>query len=187
MYKFVETSIMYNYTLDHTLDYDGEIIEPVTIAEAKQYCRVSNDVEDDLFADLITQSREAIEKATNLSLVPRIAIVWFTNLAGMFQFQYGPVNEITELLNAEGNEIAPANYKIIGGKYPMLQRPMYSNLKATYSCGFANGEVPKELKIAMLDQINYGYENRGMDVDDMGICEKTWRVCQRWTRTTPIL
>jgi hypothetical protein len=47
--------------------------------------------------------------------------------------------------------------------------------------------VPKELKIAILDQINYGYENRGMDVDDMGVCEKTWRVCQRWTRTSPIL
>lgn len=178
---------MYNYTLDHTLVNDGEIVEPVTVEEAKQYCRVTNTVEDDLFADLITQSREAIEKATGLSLVPKIAVVWFSNLAGMYQFQYGPVKEFTELLDAEGNEIAPANYKLIGGQYPMLQRPFWTNLKATYNCGFAEGELPKELKIAMLDQINYGYENRGMDVDDMGICEKTWRVCQRWTRTSPIL
>ena len=178
---------MYNFIIDHFLDYDGEIVEPVTVEEAKLYCRVTNTVEDGLFEELITQSREAIEKATSLSLVPRIAVIWFTNYGGMFQFQYGPVQEFTELLDAEGNEIAPANYKLIGGQYPMLQRPMWGNLKATYSCGFRNNELPKELKIAMLDQINYGYENRGMDVNDMGICEKTWRVCQRWTRTTPIL
>lgn len=178
---------MYNYTIDHTLVNDGAIVEPVTVAEAKQYCRVTNDVEDDLFEDLITQSREAIEKATGLSLVPKIATVWFSNLAGMYQLQFGPVTEITELFNAEGDEIAPANFKFIGGQYPMLQRPYWTDLKAVYKCGFANGALPKELKIAMLDQINYGYENRGMDVDDMGVCEKTWRVCQRWTRTSPIL
>jgi len=178
---------MYNFIIDHFLEYDGEIIEPVTVEEAKLYCRVTNSIEDGLFEELIIQSREAIEKATNLSLVPKIATVWFNNLAGMFQFQYGPMQEFTELLDAEGNEIAPAYYRLVGGQYPSLMRPLWPQLKATYSCGFPNGELPKELKIAMLDQINYGYENRGMDVDDMGICEKTWRVCQRWTRTSPIL
>jgi uncharacterized phiE125 gp8 family phage protein len=178
---------MYNFIIDHFLEYDGAITEPVTVEEAKLYCRVTNTIEDDLFAELIIQSREAIEKVTNLSLVPKIATVWFTNAAGMFQFQYGPMQEFTELLNAEGDEIDPANYRLVGGQYPSLARPLWAQLKATYSCGFPNGELPTELKIAMLDQINYGYENRGMDVDDMGVCEKTWRVCQRWTRTSPIL
>ena len=178
---------MYNFIIDHFLEYDGAIVEPVTVEEAKLYCRITDSVEDNLIEELIIQSREAIEKVTNLTLVPKIATVWFTNLSGMFQFQYGPIQDFTELLNAEGDEIDPDNYRLVGGQYPSLARPMWEQLKATYSCGYPEGEVPTELKIAILDQVSYGYENRGLEVDGMGICEKAWRVCQRWTRTSPII
>jgi hypothetical protein len=46
--------------------------------------------------------------------------------------------------------------------------------------------IPNDLKIAILDQVSYDYENRGLD-SDTGICEKTWKACQRWTRISPIL
>jgi len=41
-----------------------------------------------------------------------------------------------------------------------------------------------------LDQIDFDYENRGADVeryDQTGVCQKAWRACQRYTRTSPIL
>ena len=178
----------YSYLIDYKLTDIAPVTEPVTVEEAKQYCRVTNTVEDDLFAELITQSREAIEKATNLSLIPKTAIVLFNNLGNNFHFPWGPMDKTTFKLydeNENGVEITSGYYKLQGIDFPRLNFPTYAYLKATYTTGY--DDCPAELRIAMLDQINYGYENRGMDVNDMGICEKTWRVCQRWTRTSPIL
>ena len=178
----------YSYLNDYTLTDVTPVVEVITVAEAKQYCRVSNSVEDDLFADLITQSREAVEKAANISIIPKTAIVWFNNEAGNFELPFGPIDIETVKVyddNQNGIELTSPTLKLIGDKYPKVAFPLYANLRAEYETGYAT--CPTELKIAMLDQINYGYENRGMDVDDMGICEKTWRVCQRWTRTSPIL
>jgi hypothetical protein len=176
---------MYNFVIDYTQADLGTITEPVTVAEAKQYCRVDNNVENDLFAELITQSRQAVEKAANISITPKTITLWFTNSAGNFQLPFGPMTAFTSLTDQNGNDVPSTVYNLVGGQYPNLQRPEYVNMKAIYTTGMTS--VPKELKIAILDQINYGYENRGMDVNDMGICEKTWRVCQRWTRTSPIL
>lgn len=178
----------YSYLNDYTLADVTPVVEVITVAEAKQYCRVSNNVEDDLFADLISQSREAVEKAANISIIPKTAIVWFNNEAGNFELPFGPLDIETVKVyddNQNGIELTSPTLKLIGDKYPKVAFPLYANLRAEYETGYTT--CPTELKIAMLDQINYGYENRGMDVDDMGICEKTWRVCQRWTRTSPIL
>lgn len=176
---------MYNFIIDYTQVDLGTITEPVTVAEAKAYCRVDNNVEDALFAELITQSRLAVEKAANISITAKTVTLWFTNSAGDFQLPYGPMTAFTSLTDANGNAVSSDVYILVGGPNPNLQRPQWANMKAIYTTGMST--VPKEIKIAILDQINYGYENRGMDVDDMGVCEKTWRVCQRWTRTSPIL
>jgi len=68
---------MYNFLNDYTFIDNTPVVEGVTVAEAKLYCRVTTVSEDDLFAELITQARESIEKVTNLSLIPRQVNVWF--------------------------------------------------------------------------------------------------------------
>ena len=46
----------YSYLNDYAFTYvDDPVIEPVTVAEAKLYCRVTNTIEDDLFTELIIQ------------------------------------------------------------------------------------------------------------------------------------
>lgn len=42
--------------------------EPVTLAEAKLFLRVSHEAEDDLIATLIAASKERVEQATGLTL-----------------------------------------------------------------------------------------------------------------------
>jgi hypothetical protein len=87
-------------------------------------------------------------------------------------------------MGQDGLEIESPDYDLIGGIHPTLGFPRYANLKATYFAGSTT--IPKDLKLAILDQISYDYENRGLD-GDSGICEKTWKACQRWTRISPIL
>ena len=173
-----------NFIIDYTLTDTAPVTEPVTLAEAKLYCRVSTSVDDNQISLMIKQAREAIEVGTGLSLIPKTAVVWFTNFNGTFNLPYGPVNSFTSLIDENGDTIVAADYTLVGGKFPMLTRPLWKNLKATYTVGYTT--IPNDLKIAILDQVSYDYENRGLD-SNTGICEKTWRACQRWTRLSPIL
>ncbi len=68
-----------NYINDFSAVPIAPIVEPVTLAEAKLYCRVTTSAEDTLINLMITQAREAIEVATGLSLISKTIVVWFTN------------------------------------------------------------------------------------------------------------
>ena len=111
--------------------------------------------------------------------------VWFNNAGGNFQLPFGPVTYVLGMWDYQNTQIPSTIYRLMGAQYPVVRYPLYGEIKMSYMAGFDC--VPTDLKVAMLDQINYDYENRGMDVNDMGICEKTMRACQRWTRTSPIL
>lgn len=176
---------MYSYQIDYVIQNNTPVTESITVAEAKQYCRVTNNVEDDLFVDLIIQARQIVEKITNTKLVPCQVDVWFNNSGGNFQLPFGPVTYILGMWDQQNNQIPSTTYRLMGAQYPIVRYPLYGEIKMSYMAGYDC--VPTDLKVAMLDQINYDYENRGMDVNDMGICEKTMRACQRWTRTSPIL
>lgn len=177
-----------NYINDFSAIPFAPITEPVTLEEAKNYCRILNlNADDDLIEMLITQSREAVEAATGLSLIRKNVVTYFNNISGNFELPFGPVDfDSIELFDMEqdGLEITGTNLQLIGDNFPKLVYPKYANLKATYDAGYTT--IPMDLKIAILDQISYSYENRGLDADT-GICNKTWKACQRWTRVSPIL
>jgi len=181
-----------NYIYDFVVSSVAPIIEPVTLNEARLYCRVTNVSENDLIQLMITAARETIESATGLSLIPKSMVVYFNNIDGNFEVPFGPINNVTfELYDMQqgGVEVAAADIRLIGDDFPKLTSPRSPNLKATYFGGYLStpaSTIPKDLKIAILDQISYNYENRGLD-GGMGICEKSWRACQRWTRISPIL
>lgn len=176
-----------NYINDFSAVPVAPIVEPVTLSEAKLYCRVTTSAEDTLITLMITQAREAIEVATGLSLIPKDITTYFNNVSGNFDIPFGPVDSVTfQLFDMEQDalEIEGTDLQLIGDEFPKLSYPRYPNLKATYEAGYTT--IPKDLKLAILDQISYDYENRGLD-GDSGICEKSWKACQRWTRISPIL
>lgn len=175
---------MYTFINDYQFSNNSPVTEPVTLAEAKLYCRVTTSTEDALIETMITQAREAIELATNLSLIPRQVEVWFNNQGGFFQLPFGPVTYLLAVYDNNGDEITGNELKVVGGAYPKINFPNQADMRAVYNAGFDC--LPKDLKIAILDQVSYDYENRGLD-SNTGICEKTWRACQRWSKTSPIL
>lgn len=172
-----------SYLIDYSVS-DVIYAEPVTLAEAKLYIRVSHTSEDAEIAEMITAARQAIELAAGISIVTKQVTVWFSNKGGFFQLPYGPVTSSVTLYEDTTGTVL-TDKKIVGGKYPVVTFPAIDNLKAVYNAGYA--VVPKELKFAILDQVNHMYENRGAGAEGMGICEKAWRACQQFTRTSPIL
>lgn len=176
----------YSYIMDMTSEDSGAVTEPVTLAEAKTYIRVSGSSEDDLITAMITRARQSIERATGLAIVDKDVTVWFSNENGSLQIPVGPYQSDFKLYNNEtDDEILAADYTLIGGQFPVLKRPELSNLRMEYVAGYAT--VPEALKGAILDQVNYIYENRGANIDSLGFAPKVATTVLQWTRQSPIL
>lgn len=167
-------SRVWNAILDVSEVADSSpVIEPVTLEEAKEYMMIEGfqdtddstpvDFDDDntLIENIITSSREAVEKFTGLSLISKTLTVTLTNKAGMIELPYGPIGDITSLSDQDGTAISTDNYTIIGTKFKRLKSPLYENMVIVYECGYDVADVPESLRQAILIEVLYRYENRG--------------------------
>jgi uncharacterized phiE125 gp8 family phage protein len=88
-------------------------IEPITLAEAKQFLRVDNSADDALITLMITAAREAAERYLGLSFITQS---WKLTLAEYLPetvpLRFGPVQSITSvtiLLEAGGTQVLSAS------------------------------------------------------------------------------
>ena len=172
-----------SYIIDSNIT-EVSYAEPVTLAEAKLYIRVSHTSEDAQISELIRIARMIIENATGLSLITKQVEVWFSNKGAWFQFPYGPITSSVSVYDVTTGTIL-VDTIITGGKHPVITFPVIDRLKAVYNVGFT--ALPTPLKNAILDQVNHMYENRGAFDETMGVCQKAWRTCQAYTKTSPVL
>lgn len=173
MYNPTEPNV--NRIVDYTLTELG-YGEPITIDMAKLYCRVSTGtIEDQLFAIFITAARMAIEKFAGISLVPKTATVFIYNYCGLFKVPFGPVVSPITITDEYGNNVDAI---ITGDMFPEIKQAMSSPVQLNYMCGY--GEIPAELKVAILDQINFMYENRGDTSDAIPLCQKAQLIAQKY-------
>ena len=173
----------YSYTIDSQVT-EVSYAEPVTLAEAKLKIRVSHAIEDAMIARMISSARKIIEDAAGISIITKVVKVWFSNKGGAYQLPYGPITSAITLYDDYTGTIL-TDKRIIGGNYPRITFPQIENMRAEYIVGYTH--VPAALKDAILDQLNYMYENRGAENEGTGICEQAWRACQQFTRQSPIL
>ncbi|MFN5425567.1 MAG: hypothetical protein ACK5A2_09340 [Bacteroidota bacterium] len=173
----------YSFTIDSQVT-EVSYAEPVTLAEAKLKIRVSHAIEDAMIARMISSARKIIEDAAGISIITKVVKVWFSNKGGAYQLPYGPITSDITLYDDYTGTIL-TDKRIIGGNYPRITFPQIENMRAEYTVGYTH--VPAALKDAILDQLNYMYENRGAENEGTGICEQAWRACQQFTRQSPIL
>lgn len=154
-------SLSYNQILSTTL----EVVEtePVTLLEAKNFCKISVSDDDVLIGELITAAREMCEDYTNISFVAREVIASFNNGNGGIFLPYGPVGDDTALTDVDGEEI---DGTVTSGDWKQVRTPNYDYLTATYTGGYDT--LPKKLKTALLNAIYYLYDNRAVGVDSIG-------------------
>jgi hypothetical protein len=145
---------------------------------------VSHAIEDAMIARMISSARKIIEDAAGISIITKVVKVWFSNKGGAYQLPYGPITSDITLYDDYTGTIL-TDKRIIGGNYPRITFPQIENMRAEYTVGYTH--VPAALKDAILDQLNYMYENRGAENEGTGICEQAWRACQQFTRQSPII
>lgn len=159
-----KTMVSYNQILDHSKE--AVTVEPVTLAEAKTFCGIDFDAYDDLITELITAAREMCEDYTGISFVKREIIAVLNNANGNTYLPYGPIGDISTVVDEDGDEIAAADYKIVGVTWKQIKEPCYSELTVTYEGGYEI--LPKDLKTALLNAVFYMYDNRSQGVGGLG-------------------
>ena len=155
----------YNSVLDIEFN-DVDITEPVTLVEAKDFCKVDIGTDDNLIISLITAARQQCEAYTGVGFVVHDAVAILNNINGDIYIPYGPLIEIYQVTNEAGDVLVlDTSYTIIGNSFKRLATPRDKNITIDYSTGYS--ELPNILKTALLNQIYYLYDNRSIGVDDI--------------------
>jgi uncharacterized phiE125 gp8 family phage protein len=159
-------------TMTTTIDLGGGV-EPVTLAEAKTWCRIERSDEDGLIEDLVRAARQSIEATTGLVLAKRLfrlamdtvpAHGWIEAtrrplVAVAAIVAYGPGGEpisfdpdeavIERALGLEAIRLSPA-----------VRAAAENGAEVDFEAGYAEGAVPENLRIALRMIVAASYELR---------------------------
>lgn len=162
--------IKYNNVIDVQYEPVDPNAYPVSLADMKRHLYLQFDSEggfsvddDDTYIEneLIPAATASIEKYTGVLLRPCNVSAVIRNDKGGQQFPYGPVSAFTTLSDANGEAVDAADYKLQGLQFKTLKSPCGSEFTGVYTAGYAAGEVPASLRMAVLHQGAFLYKARG--------------------------
>lgn len=145
--------------------------ELIDLATAKAWLKIDHSDEDDLITDLISASRDMIERWCGVAIGEQVRKV-----VGEFDEElllpYGPhtaldtayisVNNVYELQDVDDHYTADTqtNHYL----FTPLSEGRWS---ITYTCGYEAASLPPGLKLAWKNLITFLYENRGEEGADI--------------------
>lgn len=163
--------VNYNSVLDIEFN-DAGIVEPVTLTEAKNFCKIDITTDDALVTALITAARQMCESYTSVGFVERELTAVVNNMNGDIYIPYGPVVSIISVTDEDENSLVlGTGYTLSGISFKRLATPRDTNITINYIAGYST--LPEVLKTAVLNQIYYLYDNRSQGVDDVGPIAKS--------------
>jgi uncharacterized phiE125 gp8 family phage protein len=138
--------------------------EPLTLAEAKAWCRIDGDDEDALLTALIAAARLQIESMTERALLTqswRLAVM--AAPGALVRLPVRPVQRVTAAtLDGAAVEL------VAEGDSAKLPDGQGGALVVEYDAGYgAAGDVPADLRQAVLLLTGYWYANRDADVQTL--------------------
>lgn len=133
--------------------------EPVSLAEAKAWCRIDSNDEDDLVSALIAAARLQVESETRCALVTQS---WRLTLdcprGRLVVLPIAPVSDVTSV-TADDADLDVS----LQGDAVLLPGEGYQRLVIDYTAGYgAAADVPADLRQAVLALVGYWYENRDL-------------------------
>ena len=142
--------------------------EPTNLVDAQLYFRSedSNGIEDDLIQSFLSQAREAIETACNLSLINRTIEIYLDEYVGYIPF--GPIDNDSWV-------VASGTINKKGLAYPYINESL--NARVTYN---TTAQGNPDLINAIYELASFWYF-RG-DENTKAMPEKVSRVIKRYTR-----
>lgn len=152
------------------------VVEPVSLAEAKLYCRIDGTEEDALITSLVKMARQKCESYIGKCIIRKTVTITSFSFPYQFQIPYAPIEAVSDVLkvatiDTEGNERS-LNYLINIGLYPKLRiidNHYSEQFIVQYKAGFTN--VPEDINLAIKMLVNTMYERRE-DFSDLNAIEQ---------------
>ena len=147
-------------------------IEPVTLAETKQFLRVEQTTEDNAIAQMITAAREAAERYLGVSLITQSwKLILKDCLPDVVRLRFGPVQSITSvtLIPKTGSTqvIAASGYQLSVDKRAMeVATPLAGDrFEILYQAGYGTMKeaVPGLIRQGILQHVVAMYEMRSVE------------------------
>lgn len=126
--------------------------EPVSLAEAKAFARIDGSDEDALVEALIAAARLHVESLTGSAMVTQTWRLVLSCVAGLLVQL--PVVPAVALIDAPDGAVLQGDSVLLAG-------PVSGELTVDYTAGYGDaGDVPADLKQAVLTLFAYWYEHR---------------------------
>jgi uncharacterized phiE125 gp8 family phage protein len=135
--------------------------EPLTLAETKEFLRISESDDDSRIVDMILTARSLAEQWLKRSLVTQSWKLTFADsICGTIRLPMGPVQSITSVIATSAGDVAttiPATaYALSAPKDAIVIDSIISGYRIdiTYVAGYgAASAMPKPIKLGMLQHI----------------------------------
>lgn len=125
--------------------------EPVSLAEAKAFCRIDGTDEDALVSALIAAARLHVESITGRALLTQTWRLVLQSVSGLVVPL--PVVPASELIDAPDGAVLQGDSLLLAAETDQLS--------VDYTAGYGDaGDVPQDLKQAVLTLVAYWYEHR---------------------------
>lgn len=174
--------------------------EPVTLAEAKQHCRIDDSEDDDMVTGYIAAARQHVERISGLTLLPTVYrsnytgwpassdALWLhgcpvlasTDVAVQYTDSDGNTQTLSTSVYTVDTDHKPARILLKPNQsWPALQSGAINPVRVTYTAGYAEtDDVPPACTLAMRLIIAHLYRNReattiGVAAKElpMGVCD----------------
>lgn len=163
-----------NYNAIHNVEDitgSGDVTEPVTLQEVKDYLRMEGfsfdddspadefDYDDLLIASMIVEARKWCEQFTGIHFVPKTLQVTLTNGVGMMRIP-GPVTGTITWTDQDSASITAG--RLIGALFPKIESNSCDRQVLQYEAGYGL-DCPDWAKNAIKAYVADHYEHRGDD------------------------
>ena len=163
---------------------------PVSLAEAKEQCRVLDSTHDSLLTRLISEATSSIETLTGTRMASRSVRLDLDGFpSGAIDLGIYPVNSITSVVYDDADNVETAMvlgtdyWESLGGMYPFISPVEYwpptksgkpASVRITMSVGYFDGSPvtslpPDDLKHAVLIRVKEYFDNAGESVTGQSV------------------
>lgn len=158
----ISTEPSYNAVLSTVRVVADDVVEPVTLAEAKTFMLVTYTDRDTEITAIIKRCRKALEDHKECSIVLNTITAILKNTIGGIQLPYGPVIAVSEMKDFEEVVIPEEDYEL---RDFSIYNPVADFLTVTYTAGYTTEDpinpVPLSIKEELLELIAWVFFNKG--------------------------
>jgi len=144
----------------------------VTLAQAKDFCRITVDDDDTYISLLIGMAEELVANYAGITLRTTEYTFEWEQFADRIALPYAPHTSVdavrTKVDNVE-TTVDSDSYNVVGqaNKTINIISPIYGGLEVDVTSGYGVANVPKTVQLAILKTVLTNYENRQDDAYDV--------------------